>query len=90
MAMGIPVIATNWGGPADYLDESCGILVNPISRDSFINDITGAMLKMAKSPELRQAMGKAGRQRVLENFDWEVKVTKIIDIYQEAIARTKT
>ncbi len=90
MAMGIPVIATNWGGPADYLDESCGILVNPISRDSFINDLTGAMLKMAKSPELRQAMGKAGRQRVLENFDWEVKVTKIIDIYQEAIARTKT
>ena len=90
MAMGIPVIATNWGGPADYLDESCGILVDPISRDSFINDLAEAMVKMAKSPELRQAMGKAGRQRVLDNFDWEVKVTKMIDIYQSAIVSTKT
>ena len=90
MAMGIPVIATNWGGPADYLDESCGILVEPTSRELFIKDIAEAMLKMAKSPELRQVMGKASRQRILDNFDWEVKVTKMIDIYQEAIARTKT
>ena len=27
MAMGKPVIATHWGGPADYLDATCGILV---------------------------------------------------------------
>ncbi len=90
MAMGIPVIATHWGGPADYLDTSCGILVQPTSREPFINDLAEAMVKMAKSPELRQAMGKAGRQRVIDNFDWEVKATKIIDVYQEAIARTKT
>ena len=25
MAMGLPVIATKWGGPADYLDEKTGI-----------------------------------------------------------------
>ena len=27
MAMGLPVISTDWGGPADYVDDSCGILV---------------------------------------------------------------
>ena len=45
------------------------------------------MVKMAKSPELRQAMGKAGRQRILDYFDWEVKVDTILEIYQEAIDR---
>ncbi len=45
------------------------------------------MLKMAKSPELRQAMGKAGRQRILDRFDWEVKVDTMLEIYQEAIDR---
>ncbi|MCC7205512.1 MAG: glycosyltransferase family 4 protein, partial [Phycisphaeraceae bacterium] len=29
MACGLPVAATAWGGPMDYLDLSCGILVQP-------------------------------------------------------------
>ena len=90
MAMGIPIIATNWGGPADYLDESCGILVEPASRDSFIDDLATAILKFAESPELRQKMGRAGRQRVLDYFDWEVKVDNMLEIYQEAIERYAT
>ena len=87
MTIGIPVIATNWGGPADYLDESCGILVEPTGRDFFINGLANAMVKMAKSPELRQAMGKAGRQRILDYFDWEIKVDTMLEIYQDAIDR---
>ena len=31
MAAGLPVVATAWGGPLDYLDETCGILVPPKS-----------------------------------------------------------
>jgi glycosyltransferase involved in cell wall biosynthesis len=85
MATELPVIATNWGGPTDYLDESCGILIEPTSRESFIDELANAMLKMGESPELRQVMGKAGRQRVIDCFDWEVKVDKMLDIYQEAI-----
>lgn len=90
MAIGLPVIATNWGGPADYLDESCGILVDPASRDSFINGLAAAMIKMAQHPELRQAMGRAGRERVRDYFDWEVKVDTMLEIYQEAIERYAT
>ena len=33
MAMAKPVIATAWGGPLDYLDPSCGILVAPSGED---------------------------------------------------------
>lgn len=87
MTMGIPVIATNWGGPADYLDESCGILVEPTSPDLFVINLADAMLKLAKSPELRHRMGQAGSQRIRDRFDWEVKVDKMLDIYQDAISR---
>jgi len=87
MSVGIPVIATNWGGPADYLDQSCGILVEPASRDSFISNLAAAMLKIAQQPELRLAMGKAGHQRILDYFDWRVKIDTILNIYEGAIKK---
>ncbi len=88
MTMGIPVIATKWGGPTDYLDESCGILVEPTTPDLFVLSLANAMLKLAQSPELRKAMGQAGHQKIIDRFDWEVKVDTMLDIYQDAIARS--
>ena len=85
MAVGLPVIATNWGGPADYLDSTCGILVEPSSREGFVKGLTEAMLKLAQSPELRESMGSAGYSRVRELFDWERKVDRMIEIYQQTI-----
>jgi glycosyltransferase involved in cell wall biosynthesis len=29
MASGVPVIATDWGGPADYITGDTGILIPP-------------------------------------------------------------
>jgi glycosyltransferase involved in cell wall biosynthesis len=43
------------------------------------------MLKITQSPELRQSMGCAGRERVREHFDWERKVDRILEIYQQTI-----
>ncbi len=83
MAMGLPVIATNWGGPRDYVDSGCGILIEPASREALVNGLTDAMLKLAQSPDLRQRMGRAGQERVMKHFDWERKLDRIIEIYQQ-------
>ena len=87
MALSLPVIATNWGGPADYLDDSCGILVNPDSREALIDGLAAAMFDLANSPELRQSMGKAGAEKVVNFFDWDKKGEKILEIYQDSIDR---
>lgn len=84
MAMELPVIATKWGGPADYLDEGSGFLIEPGGRESFIEGIAGAMVELAQSPALRRKLGKAGRSRVLEEFDWERKIDRILEIYARA------
>ena len=88
MAMGLPVIATNWGGPTDYVDSSCGILIEPTSREALVNGLTDAMLKLAQSPDLRRKMGRAGQDRVRKYFDWERKVDRIVEIYQQTKANT--
>jgi glycosyltransferase involved in cell wall biosynthesis len=85
MALQLPVIASDWGGPADYLDATSGILVLPRSREQFVDDLAAAMIRLAQSPELRREMGIAGRRRVEDAFDWERKVDRILQIYVEAI-----
>ena len=84
MAMAVPVIATNWGGPADYLDASCGILVEPISREGFIHKFSAALIKLATSADLRQQMGLNGQRRIKTEFDWDIKVDQMMNIYQSA------
>jgi glycosyltransferase involved in cell wall biosynthesis len=81
MASRLPVIATNWGGPTDYVNESCGILVDPTSRDALVGGFAEAMLQLASSPALREAMGRAGRERIENEFDWEHKIDRILEIY---------
>jgi glycosyltransferase involved in cell wall biosynthesis len=82
MATGRPVIATDWGGPADYLDESCGILIKPSSREALVNGFADAMLKLAQSSELCRHLGDAGYQRAHAQFDWEQKIDLILTFYE--------
>jgi peptidoglycan/LPS O-acetylase OafA/YrhL/glycosyltransferase involved in cell wall biosynthesis len=87
MACRKPVIATAWGGPLDYLDEHCGILVPPDSREALIQGFADAMVALAGQPERRRAMGDAARARIEAGFDWERKVDRVLDIYREVVAR---
>jgi glycosyltransferase involved in cell wall biosynthesis len=81
MAMGKPVIATHWGGPADYLDASCGVLVEPDSYSSLVTGFAEAMQMLIDSPALAKSMGAAGRERAVRNFDWRQKIEEVIRIY---------
>ncbi len=87
MATGLPCLATAWGGPADYLDDSCGILVPPTSREGMVQGFAEGMRRLADSPELRATMGDRARKRVVEEFDWERKVDRMLSIYQDAAER---
>jgi glycosyltransferase involved in cell wall biosynthesis len=82
MSMGKPVIATAWGGPMDYLDPSCGVLVPPDSRESIIDRFAAAMIEMARSGSLRRQMGQCGLAKVRSQYDWELKVDQILTIYR--------
>jgi glycosyltransferase involved in cell wall biosynthesis len=85
MAMALPVIATAWGGPTDYLDDSCGILIAPDSRESLIAGFTAGMRALAESSELRNRLGQAGYARARKHFDWERKIDQILNCYELAV-----
>jgi glycosyltransferase involved in cell wall biosynthesis len=85
MSMALPVIASRWGGPADYLNQACGILVDPIDETSFVKGLADAMVTMARDETTRAHMGRAGRARVESEFDWAIKGQRIVQLYQQAM-----
>jgi glycosyltransferase involved in cell wall biosynthesis len=82
MATGIPAIAADWGGPADYIDGSCGILVPVTSRDAFVAQLAAALTRLAAFPAQRLTMGRAAVARAVQHFDWEIKVDRMLGLYR--------
>ncbi len=85
MAMGRAVIATDWGGPADYLDATCGVLVKPVGREELVRGFAEGMTRLMSSAEVRGDMGEAGRARVVREFGWEGKVDVVMGWYGVAL-----
>lgn len=89
MAMRLPVIASDWAGPAEHVDTSCGILVPVDSSEEYVPRLADAMVRLARCPELRIRMGDAGRRRIEEHYDWGRKVDRMIDIYLRVLEQDR-
>ena len=88
MAVGLPVVASRWGGPGLHVDDATGIRVATDSRDGFVAGLADAMIRLAESPELRESMGRAAIRRVESGtYDWDRKIDRFLEIYAETIAR---
>jgi len=85
MASGKAVIAVKWGGPADILDASCGILIEPRDAASLVADLEQAIVTLAKDRNRCASMGCAGRAKVLAEYTWPMKIERLVEIYREAI-----
>ena len=87
MACGKAVIAVKWGGPADILDDSCGILIEPRDPARLVADLEQAIVSLANDRNRCARMGRAGRAKVLAEYTWPMKIERFVEIYREAIRR---
>ena len=85
MASAKPVIAIDWGGPSDYIDPTCGVLLPATDPTTLTRDLENAIFKLASSPELCRKMGEEGRKKVEAQYSWPVKIEQLVSIYREAV-----
>jgi glycosyltransferase involved in cell wall biosynthesis len=87
MAAGVPSIATEWGGPCDYIDDGVtGVLVPPTSRSAMVDGFASAISSLARDPERRAAMGRAAVDQIRSEYVWDVKMDRMLEIYEAALA----
>jgi len=87
MAAAKAVIAARWGGPADILDDSCGILIEPTDPAGLVAGLEKAIVSLARDRNRCARMGRAGRAKVLAEYTWPMKIERFVEIYREAIRR---
>jgi glycosyltransferase involved in cell wall biosynthesis len=79
MAASKPVVATRCGGPEEIIvDGATGFLVD---KDD-VNALAGALTKILQNPSLATRMGRAGRERVAQEFSADVFAERFYSLYQ--------
>jgi starch synthase len=96
MACSVPVVASAVGGiPEIVLDGTTGLLVplhdpgpdgQPADPGRFASDLAVAVNQVLANPERAAAMGRAGRQRVLDSFTWKVAAERTDRLYRTVLA----
>jgi glycosyltransferase involved in cell wall biosynthesis len=82
MAAGRPVVATSVGGvPEAVVNGVTGLLVPPRNPTA----LAEAIVSLLSGPELRQQMGQAGRERVLQHFSVEQMVERTQTLYEQLL-----
>jgi len=84
MACGVPVVATTGGALPEVVGSRAGVLVEPNNPVALAN----AIATLLDDPEKRMAMGRAGRQRVMEHFTWPVTAQGTSSCYDAVVAGT--
>ncbi|HEY7524589.1 MAG TPA: glycogen synthase [Candidatus Limnocylindrales bacterium] len=96
MACEVPVVASAVGGiPEVVVDGETGLLVRfdpagggsfePRDPDRFARDLAAAINSLMADPVRRQAMGRAGRRRAVEEFAWAAIARRTVELYESLV-----
>ena len=86
MSLGIPSISTNvFAIPEAVKNNETGLLIE--AGDA--NGLADAILKIKNDPHLRRSLADSGRRFVVENFNEQDSARKVINVYEQLLAKTK-
>jgi glycosyltransferase involved in cell wall biosynthesis len=81
MLCGKPVVSFDIDGAKEVVNPKTGFLIKPMD----IDGLTEACGKLIENPILRQTLGKAGLESVLEKFAPDTMVDVIEDVYRKLV-----
>jgi glycosyltransferase involved in cell wall biosynthesis len=85
MASARPVIALEFGGPAEIVSDEVGALLPLTSPAQVIDDLVLTLRDVVREPLAWQHRGQAGRQRVEERYSWPAKIAAAEHTYREIV-----
>ncbi len=85
MAVGRPVIAIDFGGPAEIVDDGVGVKLPATGKADVVQGLIKQFESVRQQPEVWKVRGQEGRTRVENNYSWDAKIARAIEYYRELI-----
>ena len=83
MAVGLPVAASNVGAIPEMIDvPQGGWLADPADVGAYVN----MLARLRDDPDLMRRMGQYNRQKALREYDYDVVIRQLCDIWRQAAA----
>jgi glycosyltransferase involved in cell wall biosynthesis len=78
MANGLPVVCLDLGGPAQMVNDECGIVIGTrdLSVDQVVDSLARSLENLARWPAWRNALRKGARCRAMQ-FEWRTVVGRV-------------
>jgi len=77
-AFGVPVVVTNGGGAVEGVDQGENGFVVPLNQSKKLAEV---IIKILANPELKESMGRRGKEIVMKSYLWKHNVKKVIKVY---------
>ncbi|MCK5832999.1 glycosyltransferase family 4 protein [bacterium] len=82
MALGLPLIVADYGGPSISVTEECGIKIKLTDYATFVEDLALAISLLITNEDLRIRLGEAAKERSIE-FSFEALKKRALELYNK-------
>lgn len=87
MSVGRPVIALNFGGPAEIVTNDVGKLLPMNSRQGVVDGLVSCFENIVQEPEQWEKRARFARKMAEDNFSWENKIIQAIELYKKILRK---
>jgi glycosyltransferase involved in cell wall biosynthesis len=86
MANGLPVICLDRGGPAEAVEDGCGVRLNAINPRQTVQVLTEAVARYDTNRDLLELEGANAKSAVLRKYEWNHKGRSMAELYDRVRA----
>lgn len=87
LAVGLPVMAVAYGGPAELMSPHTCFPIEIGSRERIVGLLRRTLETVVADPSLIDARSRAAAARVDELFAWPAKAAQVLRVYEAVLAR---
>lgn len=90
MALGIPPVVLNHGGPPELVPPGTGFVLPMTTREDIVSRLRELLTKISSDRESLAEAGKRAQAHVREFYTWEAKAKQISQVYEWLLGRRET